>query len=295
MFKFLGYSYFCAMNFGGLKKKYGRFHTSRIVLLPVPYDEPGSRIKGADKGPKALLEASANMELFDIETDFEVYKHGIYTSNPILVNNSPDKMVDAVYKKTFNYIEEEKFIVTIGGDHSVSIGTIKAHAEKFQELTVLQIDAHANLRPEYEGSEYNHACVMARVKEWCPFVQVGIRSMDQIETDYVVPEKIFYAKDIHQNNTWMEKAIMQLTDSVYLTFDLDGLDPSVLPSTGTPEPGGLEWYQTLEFLKKVIAHRNLVGFDVVGLCPSETHRASDYLAANLVYKILSYAFKERKL
>jgi agmatinase len=282
------------MNYGGLPKEYSGFAGSEIVILPVPYDGTSTWIKGADKGPEALLIASANMELFDIETQTEVYKKGIYTSKAITESKSPEKMTDAVYHKAINYINESKFVVTIGGEHSVSIGVIKAHTEKYDNVTVLQIDAHTDLRPEYEGSKFNHACVMSRTSEWCPFVQVGIRSMDIDEMQYVVPGSIFYAKDIVDNDDWMDKAIKKLSKNVYLTFDLDGLDPSILPGTGTPEPGGLLWYQTLKFLKKVIEKRNLIGFDVVELCPNEVNKTSDFLAAKLVYKILSYKFQNHK-
>jgi len=282
------------MNYGGLSKEFSGFASSEIVIIPVPYDGTSTWIKGADKGPAALLEASANMELYDIETNSEVYKKGIYTSKPIRENNNPENMAEAVYTKTINYLNENKFVVTIGGEHSVSIGAIKAHSEKFNDLTVLQIDAHTDLRPEYEGSKFNHACVMSRVNEWCPSVQVGIRSMDVEEKKYVVPGNIFYAKDLQANDDWMDKAIDRLSANVYLTFDLDGLDPSVLPATGTPEPGGLYWYQSIKFLRKVIENRNLIGFDVVELCPDENNSSSDFLAAKLVYKILSYKFLNSK-
>ncbi len=280
------------MNYGGLPKEYSGYGKSQIVVVPVPYDGTSTWIKGADKGPEALLNASANMELFDIETDSEVYKQGIYTSKAISENASPELMSEAVYHKAINYINENKFVVTIGGEHSVSIGTIKAHVEKFEKVTVLQIDAHTDLRPEYEGSKFNHACVMSRVSEWCPFVQVGIRSMDVEEMQYVVQGNIFYAKDIVDNDDWMDIAIKKLTKNVYLTFDLDGLDPSIMPGTGTPEPGGLLWYQTLKFLKKVIEMKNLIGFDVVELCPNEINKTSDFLSAKLDYKILSYKFQK---
>ncbi len=282
------------MNYGGLPREYSVYGKSQIVVIPVPYDGTSTWIKGADKGPEALLIASANMELYDIETDSEVYKKGIYTSKAITEDKSPESMSDAIYHKAINYINENKFVVTIGGEHSISIGAIKAHAEKFDKVTVLQIDAHTDLRPEYEGSKFNHACVMSRVSEWCPFVQVGIRSMDVEEMQFVVPGNIFYAKDIVDNDDWMDKALKKLSKNVYLTFDLDGLDPSILPGTGTPEPGGLLWYQTLRFLRRVIEKKNLVGFDVAELCPNETNKTSDFLAAKVVYKILTYKFLNQK-
>jgi agmatinase len=278
------------MNYGGLPKEFSGFATSEIVIVPVPYDGTSTWIKGADRGPAALLEASANMELYDIETDSEVFKRGIYTSKAIRENNSPENMTAAVYEKIINYLNENKFVVTIGGEHSVSIGAVKAHAEKYPNLSVLQIDAHTDLRPEYEGSRYNHACVMSRVKEFCKAVQVGIRSMDAEEKKFLEPGRVFFAREMQYDDTWMDKAIEQLTQNVYLTFDLDGLDPSILPATGTPEPGGLLWHQTTRFLRKVIDKKNLIGFDLVELCPDESNKTSDFLAAKLVYKILSYKF-----
>ena len=278
------------MNFGGLDNIYTNFIQSKIAVLPVPYDGTSTWIKGADKGPEAILEASANMELYDIETDSEVFKEGIYTADPITEKSSPEKMSQAVYKEVSRLLSHNKFTVTIGGEHSVSIGAIKAHVENFKHCCVLQIDAHTDLRPEYEGSKYNHACVMARTREIAPFVQVGIRSMDTIEKPFIVPGNIFYAEDIRKGKLWMDKAIELLTENVYLTFDLDGFDPSIMASTGTPEPGGLYWNETIEFLRKVMRVKNLVGFDVVELCPNKINKAPDFLASKLIYKILSYKY-----
>ncbi len=281
------------MNYGGLPENYSQLESSAVVILPVPYDGTSTWVKGADKGPEALLEASANMELYDIETNLEVFKQGIFTDVPVTENVSPESMAEAVYNKVKRHLKDQKVVVTIGGEHSVSIGAIKAHVEAFDKLTVLQIDAHTDLRQEYEGSRNNHACVMARVREWCPYVQVGIRSMDVDEMQYVVNDNIFYAKDIHDNNEWMDKVLKRLSQNVYLTFDLDAFDPSIMPSTGTPEPGGLGWYPVLKFLKKVIENVNLVGFDVVELCPDQRSKASDFLAAKLIYKILSYKYSNK--
>jgi agmatinase len=200
-------------------------------------------------------------------------------------------MVEETKKRAIDYIDQGKFLVTIGGEHSVSIGAIQAHAEKFEKFSVIQIDAHADLREEYEGSPNNHACVMARAKELCKIVQVGIRSMDVEENKNLNHSRVFWGHQIFHNDSWMEEAIDMLTENVYLTIDLDGLDPSLLPSTGTPEPGGLLWYQTLKFLKKLVDKRNLVGFDVVELCPNPAEKSSDFVAAKLVYKILAYRFQ----
>lgn len=278
------------IHYGDLPKQYSEFETSKVAIVPVPYDGTSTWIKGADKGPKALLDASANMEIYDIETDSEVYKVGIYTDKPITEDSSPEAMVEAVKARTLSLIDKGKFTVIIGGEHSVSIGTIQAHAQKYQNLTVLQIDAHTDLRDSYEGSKNNHACVMARAKELCPIVQVGIRSMDSGEKVSLDPARVFWAHKIVNCDDWMDQAINLLTENVYLTIDLDGFDPSILPSTGTPEPGGLLWYPTLKFLRKVIEKRNLVGFDIVELCPNTDDKASDFLAAKLLYKILTYKF-----
>jgi len=277
-------------SYGDLPKQYIDESTAKVAILPVPYDGTSTWIKGADKGPEALLEASANMELYDIETDTEVYKIGIYTAPAVRVNKSPEAMVDAVRKKADTFLAKEKFLVTLGGEHSISIGVIQAHAKKFKNLSVLQIDAHTDLRDSYEGSKNNHACIMARAKELCPIVQVGIRSMDVGEKVNVDPKRVFWAHQIVDNDKWMDKAIDLLTDNVYLTIDLDGFDPSIMPSTGTPEPGGLQWYPTLKFLKKLIERKNIVGFDVVELCPNPNERSSDFLATKLIYKLLSYKF-----
>jgi len=277
-------------NYGDLPKQYCEESTAKVVVLPIPYDGTSTWVKGADKGPEALLEASANMELYDIESDSEIYKIGIYTAPAVKVKKSPEAMVDAVKAKADEYIDKGKFLVSLGGEHSVSIGVIQAHAAKFKNLSVLQIDAHTDLRSSYEGSKNNHACVMARAKELCPIVQIGIRSMDVGEKENLDASRVFWAHKIVNCDKWMDEAINLLTENVYLTIDLDGFDPSIMPSTGTPEPGGLQWYPTLEFLKKLIERKNLVGFDVVELCPNPKERSSDFLASKLLYKILTYKF-----
>jgi len=281
------------VEYGGLPQEFCEELTAKIVVLPIPYDGTSTWVKGSDKGPEALLEASANMELYDIETDSEVYTQGIYTAPAITEDSSPEAMVEASEKASIEYLKKGKFLVTVGGEHSISIGPIQAHAKHFKNLSVIQIDAHTDLRDSYEGSKNNHACVMARAQDLCPIVQVGIRSMDSGEKDRLDPERVFWAHKIVHCEEWMDQAISLLTDNVYLTIDLDGFDPSILPSTGTPEPGGLQWYPTLKFLKKLIERKNLVGFDVVELCPNENERSSDFLAAKLIYKILSYKFANK--
>lgn len=279
------------IGYGGLPEAFTNYSTSKVAVLPVAYDGTSTWVKGADKGPYALLEASANMEVYDIETNSEVYRIGIFTDEIMEGDfSSPDQMVSAVRSRTLKLINDGKLVATIGGEHSVSIGAVQAHARTYDHLTVLQIDAHADMRSSYEGSPYNHACVMARVKELCPVVQVGIRSMDSSEKTNIDPHRVFWAHQLVANNSWMDEAIDLITPNVYITFDLDGFDPSIFPSTGTPEPGGLLWYPTLTFLRKVIESRNLVGFDIVELCPNPLDKSSDFLAAKLLYKILSYKY-----
>ncbi|MFH1616771.1 MAG: agmatinase [Planctomycetota bacterium] len=278
------------INFGYLAEEYSNAEDSGIVIIPVAYDGTSTWVKGANKGPDAIIEASANMELYDIETDSEVYKKGIYTEETIGGDITTKEMINAVNGTVQYYLEKDKFTVVIGGEHSVSIGSVKAHAEKYKNLTVLQLDAHADSRKEYNGSIYNHACIAARIKECCPVVQAGIRSMDSSEKESIDKSMIFLAKDIYNNTEWIKKVIPKLSDNVYITIDLDVFDPSIMPSTGTPEPGGLLWYDVLALLRTVSSKKNVVGFDVVELCPDDGNKAPDFLAAKLIYKVLSYKF-----
>ncbi len=276
-------------NYAGIPDKYARIDEAKVVLIPVPYDGTSTWQKGADKGPEAFLEASENMEVYDIETKSEVYKKGVYLAPAVTENSSPEKMVEAVYKTTKNYISQEKFVTLFGGEHSISIGSIRAFNESFEDLTVVQLDAHADLRPEYEGSKCNHACAMYEASKKTNLIQVGIRSMDISETEHMDENQVYFGHDLYED--WMDDAIGQMTPNVFITIDLDAFDPSILPSTGTPEPGGLFWYETLEFLKLMFKKKNVVGFDIVELCPNKDEKSSDFLAAKLYYKMLSYKFK----
>lgn len=278
-------------TYAGIPEENSKLDTSKIVLIPVPYDGTSTWQKGADKGPDAFLEASENMEVYDIETDSEVYKQGVFLAQPITENASPEAVVDAVHQMTKKYIKKNKFVTLFGGEHSISIGSIRAFNEMFEDLTVLQIDAHADLRESYEGSKCNHACAVYEASQTTNLIQVGIRSMDAIEKTVMDEEKAYFAHEMAVDDNWMDSAIDQMTDNVFITFDLDALDPSIMPSTGTPEPGGLFWYETLEFLKQVFEEKNVVGFDIVELCPNKNDKSSDFLAAKLYYKMLSYKFQ----
>lgn len=279
-------------NYGGLSEEYTLYNSSDIIVIPIPYDGTSTWVKGAEQGPEALLEASANMELYDIETDSEVYLRGIHTTEIVNTTEGPEKLAPLVKNAMVKVFDDKKFPVLIGGEHSVSIGAFQAAGEKFEDLTILQLDAHSDLRSEYEHSRFNHACVMARAQEIAPIVQVGIRSMCVEEKENMDASRVFWGHQIRDNKTWMEDAIGLLSKNVYITIDLDVFDPAYVPATGTPEPGGMNYPTVIEFLKKVNEAKNIVGFDVVELCPIPGNPGSDFLASKLVYQLLSMKFKQ---
>lgn len=280
--------------YGALRPEHSRYESARIAILPIPYDGTSTWIKGADKGPAALLAASANMELYDIETDSEVYQQGIVTLAPVECPAEPEKMVATVRNQAQKVLKDGKFLVGIGGEHSVTVGLVQAAVGKFNRVSVLQLDAHLDLRPEYEHSRYNHACVMARVQELCPIVQIGIRSMDSSEKKHLDSNRVLFAQQfLHHPDPigWIND---RLTENVYLTIDLDVFDPSIMPATGTPEPGGLGWYDVVKIIQGVVARKNIVAVDVVELCPGPSNKAPDFLAAKLIYRTLSMIFSKEK-
>jgi agmatinase len=277
------------MNFGGNEVVYD-YSESEIIILPVPYDETSTWMRGADKGPDAILEASVNLEFYDVETSSEAHLKGINTVGPVLEKDTPEKLVNAVYDRTLSLLADNKFPVIVGGNHTVSIGSIKAFSKHFDNLSVLQLDAHGDLRQVYEGSDLNHACAMARAREFAPIVQVGIRSMSVDELPYVSKDRIFYSHDLYYDKTLYGKAIDKLSENVYITIDLDVFDPSIMPSTGTPEPGGPAYLELMHFLRDVIKRKNVVGFDVVELCPTASNKSPDFIAAKIIYQLLSYRF-----
>ncbi|MDQ7788351.1 MAG: agmatinase [Thermodesulfovibrionales bacterium] len=273
--------------FCGLPGNDTAYAQASTIILPIPFDKTSTWLKGADKGPAAIIEASKYLELYDIETDSEVYKKGIFTANPIHAASS-SVLLRKTDARVSRYLKDKKLVVTLGGDHSVSIGVIKSYAKHYKNLSVLHLDAHADSRDSYEGTRYNHACVIARAQEFTKnIISVGIRSMDSSERAHVERKKMFFAHDIHDSDKWIKNAVHLLTDSVYITIDLDVFDPGIMPSTGTPEPGGLGWYQIMKLLASVSKSKRIVGFDVVELCPSK-YKAPDFLAAKLIYTLLSY-------
>ena len=278
-------------NFAEIADSYSNYESSKAAILPFPYEKTTCYGKGTEKGPEAIIKASSQMELYDDELG-NVFEVGICTLNELKVDEKPEQMPEIGCSNVQNLLKDNKFVVTLGGEHSITSGIVKAFREKFNDLSVLQIDAHADLREDYEGTRYSHACTMKRTIEICPIVQVGIRSLSFEESEFIKEKKlkIFWAKDIFDNDNWFDEAISRLSKNVYITIDLDGFDPSIMPSVGTPEPGGLGYYQVLRFLKKVCEKKNVVGFDIVELCPNENEVSSDFTAARLVYKLIGYKF-----
>ncbi|MFH1841411.1 MAG: agmatinase [Candidatus Nealsonbacteria bacterium] len=266
-------------NFLGLDNQ--DYQKAKIVVFPVPYSSTTYWKSGTKEGPQAIIEASRHIELYDIETKKDPLKEGIFTL-PFLEpsKDSPKDTIFQIKKVIDKLLSDGKFPVMLGGEHSITLGAVQSFKEKFSDFSVLQIDAHSDLRDEFEGTKYHHACVMRRVKDLnIPTTQVGIRSMLEEEE----AENIFLAPDLP-----IDKIISTLKEKVYLTFDLDALDPSIMPSTGTPEPGGLGWYEVLKLIKEVAEKRKIIGFDLVELDPIPGLAAPDFLAAKLVYKIINY-------
>lgn len=277
-------------NFGGLPKKYSQAKTAKVAILPIPFDKSVSWLKGAAKGPKAIIEASKQIELYDIETDTEVYKHGIFTTKPVNATSSK-KLMSQTYEKTLSLLEDGKFVVSLGGDHSVTVGPLKAHKEFYKDISILHLDAHADIRDSYENNKLSHACVMARAAEMVDnIVSVGIRSMDISEKNSLKKGNTFFAHNIcsTSDNKWTNDVIKKLGKKVYLSLDVDVFDTGIMPSTGTPEPGGLDWYQVTGLIKKLCQTKELIGMDVTELSPTPSNKAPDFLVAKLIYKTLSY-------
>ena len=282
-------------TYAGIPAENATYENSKVVLVTVPYDGTSTWGKGADKGPELFLDASENMELYDIETDTEPYLQGVYMAGEVSEKSSPEKMVEAVYQKTKELVKDrEKLFTLIGGEHSVSIGSIRAVGEEYHNLTVLQLDAHTDLRPEYHGSKNNHACAVFEANQKHKLVQVGIRSMDAEEKQYLPHKRVFFAHEIAKNDNWIKDVLDKVSGNVYITIDLDAFDPSIAPSTGTPEPGGLAWYPTLKLLRKVFEKCNVVGFDIVELMDSPMAKPTAFLAAKLYYKMLAYYHLSKK-
>jgi agmatinase len=283
-------------NFGGIHEEHSRYETSRAAIFPVPLDRTSSAQHGTGNGPSAILAASRNISLYDEELELEPYTEiGVHTLPPIdTMDGTFDEVITEIFTAGCALLDDAKFPVTLGGERALTPPLVSAISKKFTNLSVLQIGAHASLRDEYQGNPNNSACVMRRVVEICPAVQVGIRSIsaDAAKALPRLRTKIYWAKDIALAplKGWIAKALADLSANVYVTINMDGFDPSIVPATASPEPGGLDWYQIISLLRAVAGHKKIVGMDVVELLPLPGHRASDILAAKLIYKCLGYIF-----
>jgi len=278
------------MNFGGIYLECS-LRDAKFVVIPVPYDLTSTYQSGSRRGPAAIIEASTNMELYDEELKKETYLAGIHTTLPVAIDaRGPKNMVNIVRKKISRIVKLNKIPVMLGGEHSITLGAVQAVIEKYPELTVLQFDAHADLRDTYQGSPYSHACVARRISEICPLVQVGIRSMSKEEGEFLPQSKVksYSADFVLEKKNWAETVCKDLRGDVFITIDLDVFDPSIMPATGTPEPGGIYWKDILHLLKLVSASCNIRGFDVVELAPLPGVVAPDFMAAKLIYRTMGY-------
>ncbi len=271
------------------------YERSKVVIVGVPYDGTATFQSGARNGPDSILNASPSLEHYDRELG-NIFDIGIFTAGVVDIEDihvNPEEVVKRVYDVSKSYISDDKFLVTIGGEHSITQGVVRAYKGQYDKLSILQLDAHHDLMEEYGGSRYSHACVAKRIIDiGCSITQFGVRVTSEEEHEYIKKHNqdlnIFYAKDIHNNDNWHKEAIDSLNDNVYITLDLDGLDPSIMPATGTPVPGGLDWYGTLNFLRKVYERRRVVGLDIMELKPIPGNEAPNFLAADLIYKNIGF-------
>jgi agmatinase len=287
------YEHVTVGEYGGTMPTTVDFDRARVVILPIPLDRTTSYVPGTRNGPHEILVASSHMELWDEETATDVHSIGIFTLPEMeLPFSSMDDIVREIRRVTSEVVTRGKFPVILGGEHSITGPAVAAVAETFPGLSVLQIDAHADLRDSYMGTRHNHACAMRRALEHARSTQVGIRSLSPEEAAVVpgLPTKIFYDYNMRRDPQWIDRVVDSLADQVYITIDVDGFDPAIMPATGTPEPGGLGWYEALALLRRVIEQRTVVGCDVVELSPIPGNVAPNFLCAKLVYKMLSYKF-----
>ncbi len=279
-------------NFAGLSSPFSDFASAKVVVLPVPYDSTTEWHSGSRNGPKSIIDASYYLEWYDLELQKELYSMGIHTLPELEPTyDNPEAMAHRVYQATSSLLQSSKFIVMLGGEHSISVGSVRAHVEKYPGCSVLQLDAHADLRDEYLGTKYGHACVMRRVEELCPITQIGIRAISLEEKEHASNKglKPFFLEH-NMIPLPIDKIIQTLKHDVYISIDLDVFDPSIMSAVGTPEPGGMLWHHALSLLRAVSQKRNIIGFDVVELCPDQGPSACAFLAAKLTYKLIGYTF-----
>lgn len=283
------------MNFCDIDQEFSSWEDSKAVILRAPYEATTTYRAGTINGPRAIVEASSQVELYDEELKKETYRIGINNLDELKLEGlSPEGMVAAIETAAGRVFDAGKFPILLGGEHTVSIGMVKAAKKNYSDLVVLQFDAHADLRNTYQGSPFNHACVARRLMELTPVVEIGIRNLSKEGAEFIEQSgmKVFFAPEVLKNPSQIKKAISQLkTDNIYLTIDLDVMDPSIMPAVGTPEPGGLGWYEMCDLVSFAASSKKIVGFDAVELCPLQNEIRSDFLAARLIYRLLGYIFK----
>ena len=289
------YDHIAPLAFGGTLTEAASFDNAKAVILPIPLESTTSYVNGTRNGPREILVASSHMELWDEELNTDIHGIGIYTLPEMeLPFDDMGELMAEIRRVVAALVEHDKFPVVLGGEHSLTSPVVAAMAAKHPGLSVLQIDAHADLRDCYMGTRYNHACAMRRVLEFARCTQVGIRSLstEEAKAAPTLPTDIFFDVDMRLDKNWIEQVVESLGETVYITIDCDGMDPAIMPAVGTPEPGGLSWYEMLSLLRSVISNRHVVGCDLVELCPIPGMVAPNFLCAKLIYKILTYRFSK---
>src|SRR3954462_3335577 len=282
-----------ALVFGGALPVRRSFDDASIVILPVPVDRTTSYVGGTRNGPHEILQASTHMELWDEEMRADIHGVGIYTLPEMeLPFGEMAPLVDEIERVAYEIISRDKFLVTLGGEHSITPPLVSAAARKYPQLSVLQIDAHADMRDAYRGTVHNHACAMRRSLQYASLTQVGIRSLSTEEAEILprMSSTVFFDFDMRRNPKWIDAVVESLADDVYVSIDVDGMDPAIMPATGTPEPGGLSWTEITALLRATAERRRIVSCDIVELSPIPGLVAPNFLAAKLIYKLLSYCF-----
>ena len=283
--------------FAGLEPPYSNLQQARTVILPVPYDSTSEWRSGSRHGPQAIIDASQYLELYDLELNRKTYKVGISTPpqvEPLL--SSPQDMIDRVYTVVRGLVQKEKFVVLLGGEHSLSLGAVRAFKDAFPALCVLQLDAHADLRNEYLGTRYGQACVMRRISELCPISQVGIRSLSWEEKQFLRRKRLkpYYMSDLASGAASVDQIVDSLDEEVYITIDVDVLDPSIMPAVGTPEPDGMSWRQISDIVASVTHRKHVVGLDLMEFCPAEGPSSCAFLLAKLAYRLIGCAVPQAR-
>jgi agmatinase len=282
------------MNFLDISPEESKRENAKVVILPVPFENTTSYGGGTINGPEAIIKASSQVEFFDEELEKEPFRCGIHTQEPLdLTGKTGEAAIEAIETAADKIFEEDKFLFALGGEHSITAGLVRAARKKYSDIHVVHLDAHADMRAEYQGTEWSHASVMRRISEMgVPHTSIGIRALSKEEFELIKSDRknYFFAHEIAKNPDWIKSALKTISGKVFLTVDIDVFDSGFLPDTGTPEPGGLGWYQVTEFIKALTQNHTVIGADLVELAPNPNRHASDFTAAKLVYKIISYRF-----